>query len=178
VRYLSNNPKKRKSIFDIFDDLMKEMEEEMKEMEENFESLSNQFGGKQKENPHYYGVRIFIGPDGVPKVEEFGNIKKGKFGKPILSDEIEPMVDVIDHGDEIWIVVDLPGVSKENIKVSATEDKIYLKAEGESRKYSKEIEVPSKIDPDSVKASYKNGVLEIKVKKKKEEFKGKEVKVE
>ncbi|MCE4623198.1 MAG: Hsp20 family protein [Caldisphaeraceae archaeon] len=34
------------------------------------------------------------------------------------------------------------------------------------------------MDTDTVKASYKNGVLEIKVKKKKEEFKGKEIKVE
>jgi HSP20 family protein len=38
--------------------------------------------------------------------------------------------------------------------------------------------MPSKIDPDSVKATYKNGVLEIKVKKKKEEPKGKEIKIE
>ncbi|MGC8572926.1 MAG: archaeal heat shock protein Hsp20 [Caldisphaera sp.] len=173
---MSNNPKKKKSIFDVFDDIMREMEEEMREFEESFENLTKQ--GTKGENPYYYGVRIFVGPDGIPKVEEFGNIKKGKFGKPIVSDEIEPMVDVIDHNDEIWIVADLPGVAKENIKVNATEDKIYIKATGDMRKYSKEVELPSKIDPDSVKATYKNGVLEIKVKKKKEEPKGKEIKIE
>ncbi|AFZ71007.1 molecular chaperone (small heat shock protein) [Caldisphaera lagunensis DSM 15908] len=174
---MSNNPKKRKSIFDIFDDIMREMEEEMREFEESFEDLMKQQNVKG-ENPYYYGVRIFVGPDGVPKVEEFGNIKKGKYGKPIISDEIEPIVDVIDHNDEIWIVADLPGVAKENIKVNATEDKIYIKANSDIRKYSKEIDLPSKIDPDSVKASYKNGVLEIKVKKKNEEPKGKEIKIE
>jgi HSP20 family protein len=107
---MSNNPKKKKSIFDVFDDIMREMEEEMREFEESFDNLAKQ--GAKGENPYYYGVRIFVGPDGIPKVEEFGNIKKGKFGKPIVSDEIEPMVDIIDHNDEIWIVADLPGVAK------------------------------------------------------------------
>ncbi|MEB3797490.1 MAG: Hsp20/alpha crystallin family protein [Caldisphaeraceae archaeon] len=175
---MSDRPNRRRSIFDLFDDIIRQMEEEMRNFEENFGGFNNIAKDSKKENPFYYGVRIFVGPDGIPKVEEFGNVKKGRYGRPIISEEIEPMVDVIERDDEIWVVADLPGVSKENINVRATEDKIYIKAQGESRKYSKEVELPSKIDTDTVKASYKNGVLEIKVKKKKEEFKGKEIKVE
>jgi hypothetical protein len=38
---MSNNPKKKKSIFDVFDDIMREMEEEMREFEESFDNLAS-----------------------------------------------------------------------------------------------------------------------------------------
>ncbi|MEM1682557.1 MAG: Hsp20/alpha crystallin family protein [Sulfolobales archaeon] len=34
-----------------------------------------------------------------------------------------------------------------------------------SRIYYKEVELPAKVDPDTSRATYKNGVLEVKLKK-------------
>ncbi|MMZ61831.1 Hsp20/alpha crystallin family protein [compost metagenome] len=77
------------------------------------------------------------------------------------------------------MVAELPGVDKDKIKVRTTEDKVIIKAEGE-KKYYKEVELPAKVDPKSAKASYRNGVLEVKLKRlaPKEESEGFEVKVE
>ncbi|MGC9072510.1 MAG: archaeal heat shock protein Hsp20, partial [Acidilobus sp.] len=114
-----------------------------------------------------------------PHVEQFGNIKKGGKVKVILSDETEPMVDVMEHGDEVLIVADMPGVEKDQIKINTTEDKVYIRAEGDKRKYYKEVDLPAEVDPSTAKASYRNGVLEIRIKKKgPQRPQGVEVKVE
>ena len=171
--------RRRRSIFDLFDDILREFEREVMELEEELASMIRRAPGVR--GPYYYGIRITIGPDGVPRIEEFGNIRRGRGGRPEIREEIEPLVDVIEHEDEIWVVAELPGVDKDKIKVRATEDKVIIKAEGE-RKYYKVVELPAKVDPKSAKASYKNGVLEVKLKKveakKKEEEEGFEVKVE
>jgi len=120
-----------------------------------------------------------VGPDGVPHIEQFGNIKKAGRGKVILSEETEPIVDVMTHGDEVWVVADLPGVDKDKIKVNAAEKKLYIRAEGDKRKYYKEVDLPVEVDPSTAKASYRNGVLEVRIKKKEgQRPQGVEVKVE
>ena len=170
--------RRRRSIFDIFDDILREFEREIMDLEEELASIMQR--SPEIRGPYYYGIRITIGPDGVPRVEEFGNIRRGRGGKPEIREEIEPLVDVIEHDDEIWVVAELPGVEKDKIKVRATEDRLVIKAEGE-RKYYKVVELPARVDPKSARASYRNGVLEVKLKKleptKKEED-GYEVKVE
>ncbi|GAB6148339.1 archaeal heat shock protein Hsp20 [Stetteria hydrogenophila] len=168
--------RRRRSIFDLFDEIFREFERDLMDLEnEIIEALKRT---PSIRGPYYYGVRITIGPDGVPRIEEFGNIKRGRGGRPVISEEAEPLVDVIEHDDEIWVVAEVPGVDKDKIKVRATEDKVIIKAEGE-RKYYKEIQLPAKVDPNTAKASYRNGVLEVKLKKiaPKEEG-GVEVKVE
>lgn len=170
--------RRRRSIFDIFDDILREFEEEFERLEREFEELAKSAGGKRF-GPYYYGVRITIGPDGVPRIEEFGNIRRGPGGKPRLSDIVEPLIDVIEHDDEVLIVAELPGVDKDKIKVKATENKVVIRAEN-GKKYYKEISLPAEVDPKSAKASYRNGVLEVKLKKKQpsKEEEGVEVKVE
>jgi HSP20 family protein len=169
--------RRRRSIFDIFDDIMREFEEEIERLEREFEELAKTSQGRVI-GPYYYGVRITIGPDGIPRIEEFGNIRRTPTGRPKISETIEPLIDVIEEEDEVLVVAELPGVDKDKIKVRATENKVIIKAEN-SKKYYKEVELPTKVDPTSAKASYRNGVLEIKLKKKKEaQEEGTEIKVE
>ncbi len=168
--------RKRRSIFDeIFEELSR-MEEMLRSMfEEDITRDLEKFATPGK--PLIYGVRITIGPDGVPKIEEFGNIKMTRTGKPVLREEIEPLVDVMEVDDEVWVIAELPGVDKDKIKVKASKNKVYIRAEND-RKYYKEVELPVEVDPDTAKASYRNGVLEIRIKKKAKEEGAKEVKVE
>lgn len=66
-----------------------------------------------------------IGPDGKPKIREFGNVKspfstlrRGDFfTSPLISSEREPLADVTTTDKEVKVVVEMPGVSKENIKI-------------------------------------------------------------
>jgi len=177
--------RRRRSIFDLFDELIREMEEEMYRMLREFEyytPFEEERGGKKKVRvmgPYVYGFRITIGPDGRPVIEEFGNVKRVR-GRPMISEEREPLVDVFESDDEITVVAEIPGVEKEKIKIQVSDDrrKLIIRASNEERKYYKEVELPAEVDPTTAKANYKNGVLEVKLKKVKKKSKGYEIKVE
>lgn len=163
--------KRRRRAFDIFDeidDIFRDLEEELsryyEDLEKEFEDMIRSSRSAEA-SPYFYGVRIYIGPDGVPHVERFGNIKKSGH-QYVISEETEPMVDVMEHNDEVWVIADLPGVDKDKINIDATESTVTISAEGERRKYRKVVELPAPVDPNSAVATYKNGVLEIKFKKK------------
>jgi len=82
--------------------------------------------------------------------------------------------------DKILVVADIPGAEKEDIKLNATEDSLEIKAEIKERKEEKLeyayrerkyagfyrlVNLPVKVDVSKAKASYKNGVLEVKFSK-------------
>jgi HSP20 family protein len=103
---------------------------------------------------------------GKPIIESFGNIRETAKG-PVVEEVREPIVDVFDEEYLILVIVELPGVSKDEIKVEVAGDILNLAASGKDRKYAKEILLPSKVKAEGMKTSYKNGVLEITLKKEK-----------
>lgn len=119
-----------------------------------------------------YGVTIKTAVGGQPVVSPFGNIKKTPKG-PVVSEEREPIVDIFDEGQEVRIIVEVPGVTEESIKAEIKGDVLTLEAKdadpstklGTGRKYYKEIVLPKDIDHNTLKSKYKNGVLEIKINK-------------
>ena len=120
-------------------------------------------------SPFIYGYSMTFGPDGKPVVREFGNVKH--FAQPSASgaarpkleyqEEREPLVDVIEDGNNVRIVAELPGVEKQDIQIHCTESQLTVNVDMPERKYHKEVELPSDVNPKNAKASYKNGVLEI-----------------
>ncbi|MEM3018242.1 MAG: archaeal heat shock protein Hsp20 [Candidatus Bathyarchaeia archaeon] len=136
--------------------------------------------------PIVYGYSMTMGPDGKPVIREFGNVKpsleRGRFGptKPGLTikEEREPLVDVITEGDQVRVVAELPGVEKSDINLQHTENELIISVDTPQRKYHKTLELPDPVDPESAKAFYKNGVLEVLLKRRKPSPKGKEIKVE
>ncbi len=73
------------------------------------------------------------------------------------------------------ITVEIPGVEKDEIDLSATEDTFRVETTGD-RKYKKEINLQEPINPDEVDANFRHGVLTIEVEKKeKEEDEGKTI---
>jgi len=99
-----------------------------------------------------------------------------EMGKNIVPGGQMP-VDIREENREIIITADMPGVQKEDISLKADDDQIEITAEGsqeikeENEKYIRKerskrmfrrtVQWPSKIDSDTVEASYKDGVLEI-----------------
>jgi len=146
-------------------------------------------GEKVREiGPIVYGYSAVVGPDCKPRITEFGNVKQGtRIGSKEssgtrtrgrqLTAEREPLADVITTDKEVKIVVELPGVNKENIKVNAYEGSAEVFAEAQDRKYRRVVDIPADTDAESVKSTFKNGLLEI-VFKRKDKPKGKEIKVE
>jgi len=90
-----------------------------------------------------------------------------------------PHIDVTQHKDELVIRADLPGVEKEDVKVSVTEDAVTIRgerhrAQEEERDgvyrsergygtFHRTITLPPGTSTDPVRASFKNGVLEIRM---------------
>jgi len=171
----------RGSLWDI-DETFKEMEEMMAK---EFEDLSKRApedllrertlpdGTKVKSwGPFVYGYSVTVGPDGKPKVREFGNFKaETRMGKPYMDvkEKREPLADVINTDGEVRVIVELPGVEKKDIKLSGTENKLTISVDTPERKYFKEVELPAKVDSKKATSKYKNGVLDITIPKKKEE---------
>ncbi|MEM2376484.1 MAG: archaeal heat shock protein Hsp20 [Sulfolobales archaeon] len=167
--------RRRKSIFDLFDELMREFE---KEFEDMFRSFNVDEGGERFLRPYVYGFRITVGPDGKPKVEEFGNVKRVG-SRPKIAEEIEPLVDIIEEEEIIKVVAEMPGVEKEKVKVRATEDTLTIQGSDTNKKYYKEVRLPAKVKPETAKAVYRNGVLEVTLEKSEKRGKGGiEVKIE
>src|SRR4051794_21019631 len=101
-------------IFRGFDEVRREMEREFEDTFKNIEDkapkdLVREYetpgGSKVREyGPFVYGYSMTIGPDGKPKVREFGNVKSplsssrkggGLFtSRPLISSEREPLADV------------------------------------------------------------------------------------
>ncbi|WFO75293.1 Hsp20/alpha crystallin family protein [Desulfurococcaceae archaeon MEX13E-LK6-19] len=177
--------RRRKSIFDLFDEFFRDIEEEFYRLMRDFEWFGREFMEKGGEGevkvygPYVYGFRITIGPDGKPRIEEFGNVKR-VHGRPVISEEREPLVDVFEEDKDIVVIAEIPGVEKDKIQVKVSDDrrKLIIRASNEKRKYYKEVELPAPVDPSSAKASYKNGVLEVRLKKIEPIEKGYDIKVE
>lgn len=168
-------------LWDI-DETFREMEEMMAK---EFEELSKRTpkdlirertmpdGSKVKSwGPFVYGYSVTVGPDGKPKVREFGNLKpETRMGKPYIDvkEKREPLADIMTDDDEVRVIVELPGVEKKDIKLSGTEDKLTISVDTAARKYYKEIELPTEVGIKKATSKYKNGVLDITIPKKKEE---------
>jgi HSP20 family protein len=181
-------------IFRGFDDMRKEMERQFEQQFKDIESKApkdlvkeyeTSTGGKVREyGPFVYGYSMTIGPDGRPKVREFGNVKspfssKGFFTRPLVSSEREPLADVTTTDKDVKVVVEMPGVSKENIKVNVYDNSLEVTTTGTDRKYHEVIEIPPETDIETVTSTYKNGILEIAFKKKEQtKPKGKQIKIE
>jgi HSP20 family protein len=125
-----------------------------------------------------------VGPDGKPNIQEFGNTRPPKRlesgeKEELEATEREPLTDVIECEEEISITLEIPGVEKEDIELTVEEDKVAINVDTSSRRYFKEIPLKVKVNPKTSKATYKNGVLDIILKKiPQKEKKGKKVKID
>jgi HSP20 family protein len=172
------------SLFNVFNDISKNAPKELVREYETSE------GGKVREvGPIVYGYSMTIGPDGKPHVKEFGNVKAGKdiagqhlgIDKPQITFEREPLSDITTTDKEVKVVLEMPGIKKEDIKINAYEQKVEIKTSGNAqRKYHKIIDLPKQADLETARSTYNNGILEVTFDKKKEEAKpkGKEIKIE
>jgi len=129
--------------------------------------------------PYYYGYQITVGPDGKPRVREFGNIRPSARGLVEQSGVREPLVDtkLEEKDNALVITAEMPGVTKQDIKVKVGQDYVTIHAEKGEKKYHTEIPVDVELDEKSAKASYSNGILELKMRLK-EPLKPKETEVQ
>ncbi len=95
-----------------------------------------------------------------------------------------PDVDIMETDSELVITTDMPGLNKDDIQIKVSEDSIeissevkreekeeekgYIRRERVYRKFYRKLPLPTAVDAEKAKASYKNGVLEVRLPKKEE----------
>ena len=160
-------------IRDIFDD--DRIREDIRRMtEEMMKMFSNAQPGKSV----VHGFKIRFGPDGKPIIEDFGNKPtKSPEGEPLISEEREPLTDIIEGDEDVAVTVEIPGVEKEDIDLNISEDTIEIKVDTPQRKYHKSLEMPCDVKPKTTKATYKNGILDVVIKRKEKKIDGSGYKV-
>ncbi|HHI30392.1 Hsp20/alpha crystallin family protein [Methanosarcinales archaeon] len=92
-----------------------------------------------------------------------------------------PAVDLVDKEDKLLLKADMPGISKDDIKVEIKGDRVeisaetskeekeekegYIRRERSYTKYYRSIPLPTDVDSEKVDASFKDGVLAIEMPK-------------
>ncbi len=171
---LFNSKEFQKMYKEIFKQLAKNLPKELQGLSP--EEITREF---MKKGPIMYGFNIGFGPDGKPIMDSFGNLEKEPIsGKRKVRKTREPLVEVNEDQDQIIVIAEMPGVSKEDIELNATNRSLTISTEKVvfGRSYFKEIDLPAAINSDYAKARYTNGILEVKLKKLKE--KGKPIDIE
>ena len=82
--------------------------------------------------------------------------------------EPKHLIDVLEGTDEIIIVAEFAGFNREDLRVHVKGEKLTVAAEALDRKYRKSLNLPKRVIPNTIRTTYKNGVLEIRLKKAEE----------
>lgn len=165
--------RRKKNPFDEFnldDDFFKDLlnndkiREDIQRMTEEFMRM---FSNAQPGKPFVRGFKVQFDSQGKPVIEDFGNRSiHNQKGKHTISDEREPLTDIIECDSTVAVTVEIPGVEKKDIDLNITEENLEISVDKSQRKYHKVINLPGKVKPKSTKATYKNGILDIVIEKK------------
>lgn len=162
------NEKRRKKPFnydgfnDEFEKILRMME---KIMRNRFQEIN--FKEMDPDKSFIYGYKINVGSDENPKVQEFRNHPRELSDEnQSISDEPEPLTEIIECDNEISITVEIPEVEKKDIDLKPTENNLEIRADTPYQKYHRNIKLPCKVKPKTTKTTYKNGVLDIIIKRK------------
>jgi len=98
--------------------------------------------------------------------------------------DMAPSVDIFEEGDDVVVKADIPGVKKNDLDVTITENSLTISGERKQEKkvkekdyhrversygsFSRSFRLPENVNGSKAKAEFKNGVLEVRLPKTKE----------
>lgn len=77
----------------------------------------------------------------------------------------DPLVDVILTESAIYLTAEMSGITADDVRVGLDQGQLSIQAEGDRRYYSL-VDLPADVDPDTLKHTFKNGVLDIVIARK------------
>jgi HSP20 family protein len=171
--------------WDLRDRFFEQIEREFSEAEamlnRMFKAVAESGADGMHTQPYFYGYQVTVGADGKPNIREFGNVRPTQKGLIEQNEVREPLVDtsINEKENTMIITAEMPGITKEDVKVTMEEGLVKINAEKGNKKYHTELPVDKELDEDTTKASYINGVLELRIQFKKPlKPKSKDIKVE
>ena len=165
----------------FFEQIEKEFSEAEDMLNKMFNAVAESGTDGKHTQPYFYGYQVTVGADGKPNIREFGNVRPSQKGLIEQNEVREPLVDtsINEKENTMIITAEMPGITKEDVKVTMEEGLVKINAEKGNKKYHTELPVDKELDEDTTKASYINGVLELRIQFKKPlKPKSKDIKVE
>jgi HSP20 family molecular chaperone IbpA len=77
----------------------------------------------------------------------------------------EPLFDVLRRDEGVSIITDLKSIDKSDINITVNADQVYIDVDTTDVVLHKVVDMPFLVSPDKIKSSYKNGILELNVKR-------------
>jgi HSP20 family protein len=172
-----------KEFPDFFRDFEREFARMQGMMERVMEDAVKHANSPRRGEPFVYGFSMRVGADGVPHLTPFGSavnqtpLTPEEGGAPALPDAREPLTDVQETEREITVTVELPGAEKQDVQLHVAEDLVTVKVE-KGRRYAARVKLPAKVEPASAKATFKNSILDLVLRKQPEAAAGQRVHIE
>ena len=163
---MDRDGRKRRSFFDEMFGI-----DPLQGMDEMFDRLSRAMDMSVEnvgQHPFVYGFSVTHRHGEDPEIREFGNIptfEQMETGDKRYLDIRKPLIDILEAEETVHVIAEMPGIEKENILLNATDLILDIETIDGNPKYSERVELPVKVDPQSAKATYKNGVLEVTFKR-------------
>ncbi len=147
---------KRRYLREVLDELDRYFDEFERSVQDSVRT-SLAAGESFFSRPVISGVAMGLTPEGRPSVQFFGDKLEGHDGyrTPVY----EQMLD--EKEGRLRLILELPGVQKDGIDISAVEEKVLIQTDRSTRKYRVEIPLKKEVDPESGKATYINGLLDV-----------------
>jgi HSP20 family protein len=83
---------------------------------------------------------------------------------------IEPPLDVFNEAETLLVIAQIPGAAEKDLKLEIQDDLLALEAHAHTRaghvKYYKEMLLPFEVDGSSIQSSFKDGLLQLELKRK------------
>ncbi len=157
--------------FDEFDKLFRGMHGSFVNLDDLLDAARHAgAGGSGRIGPYYYGYTMTVGPDGRPVVREYGNVRPGLAGDgsgggdccaPAVRDGLQAETILDDKERVLKLVAEMPGVEKEDVKIVVDGDAVSIDADRGKKSYHARVPLDQKVDKDTAKATYRNGILEL-----------------
>ena len=160
---------------DEWNDLFRSFDDDFDVMRERMDRLMEAALHGTGNDPLVYGFSMRSGPDGRPVVQEFGNVPRG--GAPPDASCREPLTDVTEETDKVKVIVELPGVDRQDIDLRSEGRELTISVDTERKKFCKRLDLPCDVKEDSAVAEYRNGVLTVLMEKVEPKPKGKKINI-
>lgn len=77
----------------------------------------------------------------------------------------KPLIDIFQESNFVIVVAEITGFNRDTLKIHVKDQKITLSAKSKDRRYYKSLNLPKVVIPDVMYTKFKNGVVEIKLRK-------------
>lgn len=150
--------------------------DEVRERLDALREKLKQAGGKETQTDEEWrqgvSVRGHVKTHGVLGEREYhiGTGPRAQRPRPTTPEPpevVEPVVDVFDEAREVVVVAEVPGVGLNDLKLKIQGKVLSLSTKSKAgMNYRKEIGLNSEVDADTLRTTWRNGILEIRLRKK------------